>query len=255
MLFRVTSFAFDPASGTVFYTNDNLALRDLMAVDVKTGEERMLFENARIGEIVVQPGRPFALGVRHENGLATLVRLPPPYDVWYRGPRFPYEFVPYDLDISPDGRLLSAAMSEVNGDQFLRVWEIAKLQAGDLKPLSEFRFGQSVPESFVFSRDGRYLYGSSYYTGVSNIFRYEVATGASRPFRMPNPAFSGRCRSPTAGSSFWPIRAKASFPRPSIRARSRTSAPSSSWARRSPRSTPSSRRGRCRRRAPSTTKS
>ena len=30
----------------------------------------------------------------------------------------------------------------------------------------------------MFSKDGRYLYGSSYYTGVSNIFRYEVATGA-----------------------------------------------------------------------------
>jgi hypothetical protein len=49
--------------------------------------------------------------------------------------------------------------------------------AGDLKPISEFKFGQSVPESFAFSHDGRYLYGSSYYTGVSNIFRYEVATG------------------------------------------------------------------------------
>jgi hypothetical protein len=48
---------------------------------------------------------------------------------------------------------------------------------GEAKPLSEFKFGQSVPESFVFSRDGRYPYGSSYYTGVSNIFRYEVATG------------------------------------------------------------------------------
>ena len=32
----------------------------------------------------------------------------------------------------------------------------------------------------MFSRDGRYLYGSSYYTGVSNIFRYEVATGDDR---------------------------------------------------------------------------
>ena len=68
-------------------------------------------------------------------------------------------------------------MSEVNGDQFLRVWELEKISAGDATPLSEFRFGQSVPESFVFSRDGRYLYGSSYYTGVSNIFRYEVASG------------------------------------------------------------------------------
>ena len=49
---------------------------------------------------------------------------------------------------------------------------------GDLTPVSEYRFGQSIPESFTFSRDGRYLYGSSYYTGVSNIFRYEVATGS-----------------------------------------------------------------------------
>src|SRR5246500_4986382 len=36
--------------------------------------------------------------------------------------------------------------------------------------------GVSVPEGFVFSKDGRYLYGSSYYTGVSNIYRYELAT-------------------------------------------------------------------------------
>ncbi|MEP7084784.1 MAG: hypothetical protein ABI854_08610, partial [Betaproteobacteria bacterium] len=39
------------------------------------------------------------------------------------------------------------------------------------------KFGQSVPESFVFGPDGRYLYGSSYYSGVSNIYRYETATG------------------------------------------------------------------------------
>ncbi len=33
-----------------------------------------------------------------------------------------------------------------------------------------------MPNNFVFSPDGRFLYGSSYYTGVSNIFRYELAT-------------------------------------------------------------------------------
>ena len=36
--------------------------------------------------------------------------------------------------------------------------------------------GSAVPEGFVFSPDGRYLFGSSYYTGVSNIYRYELAT-------------------------------------------------------------------------------
>ena len=35
----------------------------------------------------------------------------------------------------------------------------------------------SVPNNFTFSPDGRYLFGSWYYTGVSNIFRYEIASG------------------------------------------------------------------------------
>jgi len=199
MLYRVASVAWDPASGTLFYTNDNLAFRDLMAVDVKTGESRMLLENARVGEIVFNPVDRSLMGVRHANGIATLVRIPHPYTGWQDVYTFPYEFVPSDLDISPDGRLLSASMSEVNGDQFLRVWELDKVLRGDLAPLSEFAFGQSVPESFVFSRDGRYLYGSSYYTGVSNIFRYEVATGkmdavsnAETGFFRPVPRSDGK---------------------------------------------------------------
>jgi len=178
MLYRVASVAYDPKSGTLFYTDHNIGLRDLMAVDVNTGESKTLFREARIGEIVFNPADRSLIGVRHSNGIAVLVRLPYPYTQWFEIHTFPYEYVPSDLDISADGRLLSASISEVNGDQFLRVWELDKLMAGNLKPLSEFRFGQSVPESFVFSKDGRYLYGSSYYTGVSNIFRYEVVTGA-----------------------------------------------------------------------------
>ena len=181
MLYRVTSFTYDPKTGTAFFTNDNrgyLSFRDLMSVNVRTGEVRMLMENGRVGEIVFNPADQSLIGVRHENGIATLVRLPKPYDTWYRIHEFPYGVVPYDLDVSPDGRLLSGSVAEVNGDQYLRVWELGRILGGDVRPLSEFRFGQSVPESFAFSPDGRYLYGSSYYTGVSNIFRYEVATGA-----------------------------------------------------------------------------
>jgi hypothetical protein len=177
MLYRVTSLAFDPGGKTIFYTADNYALRDIVALDIASGNEKILLQDARIGEIVFNRIDRSLWGVRHSNGLATLVRIPQPYTEWNQVHTFPYGVVPYDLDISPDGRLLSASVAEVNGDQFLRVWEIQKVRAGDLMPLSEFKFGQSVPESFTFSPDGRYLYGSSYYTGVSNIFRYEVASG------------------------------------------------------------------------------
>jgi hypothetical protein len=178
MLYKVTSLAYDPDTKTAFYTTDNYHLRDIVALDVRTGETRLLLQDARIGEIVFNRTDRSIWGVRHSNGLATLVRIPYPYEEWNQVHTFPYGVVPYDLDVSPDGSLLSASMSEVSGDQFVRVWRIDRLLADDVTPVSQFDFGQSVPECFVFSPDGKYLYGSSYYTGVSNIFRYEVANGA-----------------------------------------------------------------------------
>jgi hypothetical protein len=200
MLYRVSSFAYDPQSHTAFYTNDNTTLRDLKAVDVETGDDRMLLENSRIGDIAFNRVDRSLIGVRHDNGLASLVRIPYPYtDGWQVLHTFPYEHVPYDLDISPDGRLLSASMSEANADQFLRVWDIDRLAQGDLRPLSESKFGQSIPESFVFSPDGRFLYGSSYYTGVSNVYRYDIGSGdlvamsnAETGFFRPVPLSDGR---------------------------------------------------------------
>ena len=58
----------------------------------------------------------------------------------------------------------------------VRIMKTDALLAGDATPMRTLEFGTSVPESFVFSPDGRYLYGSSYYTGVSNIYRHEMAT-------------------------------------------------------------------------------
>lgn len=202
LLYRVTSLAWDPSAETLFFTNNNrayLSFRDLMAVNVRTGEERTLIKHGRIGEIVIDPVDKALYGVRHEDGLATLVRIPKPYDTWHAVYKFPYGVVPSDLDVSPDGRLLSASVADVGGDEFVRVWNLKALLAGDARPLSQFSFGQSVPESFVFSPDGRYLYGSSYYTGASNIFRYEVATGAVEAvsnaetgFFRPMPLSDGR---------------------------------------------------------------
>jgi hypothetical protein len=50
-------------------------------------------------------------------------------------------------------------VAEVSGDQFLRVWEVERIFKGDAKPLSEFKFRQSVPEAS--SSDRRYLYGAA----------------------------------------------------------------------------------------------
>lgn len=177
MIYRVTSLAYDPGTQTLFYTEDNYQYRDLMALDLATGKTRRLLKDARIGELVFNRQDRSIWGVRHLNGIATLVRVPYPYEEWSQIHSFPYGEVLYDMDISPDGTLLSTSFGELDGDQSLRIMRIPELLDGQTAPHRQFDFGQAIPEGFVFSIDGRYLFGSSYYTGVSNIFRYELATG------------------------------------------------------------------------------
>ncbi len=176
MLYRVTSLAFDSHSNTLFYTADNKAYRDLMSVNTRTGQHEMLIKDLRVGDLVFNPSDRSLWGVRHLNGIATLVQIPYPYVQWNQVHSFPYGQVLYDLDISPDGKYLSMSFGEISGDQSLRVFSIDTLLEGDVSPVNQFDFGLAVPEGFVFSPNGEYLYGSSYYTGISNIFRYELAT-------------------------------------------------------------------------------
>lgn len=197
MLYRVSAVAYDDESETIFYTADNYAFRDLMAIDLKTRKTRTLLKDERIGEIVFNRADRSIWGIRHLNGYAALVRVPYPYEKWELVESFPYGNVAYDLDISPDGTLLSGSFGDVQGKQRLKVYRIDDLVAGTFEPVNTLEFGQAVPEGFVFSPDGRYLFGSAYYTGVSNIFRYDLAadefdavsnteTGFFRPVPIDN---------------------------------------------------------------------
>ena len=199
MLYRVTSLAYDADSNKAYYTADNYAYRDLMEVDVASGKSRMLLRDARIGDIVLNPKDKAIWGLRHLNGLVTLVKLAPPYAGWTQVHTFAYGEIPFDLDISPDGTLLSASVGQVDAKQSVRLYRIADLDAGPINPIAEFTLGASTPEGFVFSPDGRYLFGSSYYTGVSNIYRYEIATrkveavsNAATGFVRPIPRADGK---------------------------------------------------------------
>jgi hypothetical protein len=173
----VTSLAYDAANHELFYTADNTAYRDLMALDPRTKRERMLIRDARIGEIVFNQKDRSLWGIRTLNGICTLVRIPYPYSEWNKVYSWPYGETVYDLDLSSDGELLSASVGEISGKQTVRIMKTASLAAEDATPLKQFDFGAAIPSNFVFSADDRFLYGSSYYSGVSNIFRYEIANG------------------------------------------------------------------------------
>ena len=198
-LYTVTSMAFDPSARPLFYTVDNNAARDIVALDVDSRRQRTLITDARVGELVFDSSDRSLWGIRVLNGICTLVQIAAPYTGWHAVFSWPYGETVYDLAVSPDGRLLSASHGAISGRQTLRVFDRARILAGDATPAKQFDFGTAIPSNFVFSPGGQYLFGSSYYTGVSNIFRYELATSeleamtnAETGFFRPVPLDDGR---------------------------------------------------------------
>lgn len=175
-LYYVTSLAYDPKGKRLFFTGDNShGWRDIYAVDLATRERTLLLKDTRVGDLVINPADQSLWGVRHNNGLSILVRIPPPYTDVAPVLALDYGRDMFDLDIAPDGSTLSFSLADVTGRQQFAIAPIADLLAGNsaFKVLHEFK--DNSVSNFVFSPDGRYLYGTTYFTGVSNIFRYDLS--------------------------------------------------------------------------------
>ena len=197
MLYKVTSLAFDEQARKAYYTEDNYAFRDLIEIDVDTGKSKLLLRDARIGDLVLNPVDRSIWGIRHQNGFATISRIPAPYAGFNQVFTFEYGQTPFDLDISPDGSLVAASFGEIDGNQSVRVWTVESLMAGAPEEIARLNLPPSTPESFVFTPDGKRLVGTSYYTGVSNVFMFDIATqkydvltnaetGFFRPIEQPD---------------------------------------------------------------------
>ena len=175
-LYYVTSVAWDAAGRKLYYTTDNNDWRDLNVYDVETRHAERLIKDNRTGDLAFDAADKSLWGVRHDNGRSFLVEIPAPYHSTETRREFTYGEDIFDIDISPDGRYLTGAISDVSGRQKLVRFEIDRLRKGEAQFEVLHDFEYNSPGNFVYSPDGRYLYGSSYYTGASNLFRYDLDT-------------------------------------------------------------------------------
>jgi len=176
VIYTVTSLTYDPQDKLLYYTTDNHEYRDLRRVDPETGVSEILLKDLRAGDLAFNQADRSIWGVRHLNGIATLIQVPHPYTEWNQVHSWPYGEVIYDIAVAPDGSRVSGSVAEISGRHTLRVWDTERLLDGDLDVVAELDLGNTIPANFNFSPDGRFLYGSSYRTGVSNIERFEVDT-------------------------------------------------------------------------------
>ena len=196
-LYYVASLAWDPRGRKLYYTTDNNDMRDLNVYDVETHHAERLAKDIRTGDLAFDHADGSLWGVRHNNGLSSLVELLPPYKEIKLSHDFEYGADIFDIDVSPDGRYLTGALTDVSGKQKLVRFRIDQLRKGDATFETLYDFDYNSPGNFVYSPDGRYLYGSSYYTGASNLFRYDfetkkmdvisnAETGLFRPLPLPD---------------------------------------------------------------------
>ena len=175
-LYFVTNLAYDDSSKTIFVSTKNRDWRGLQSVDLKTGKRKELIDISRCGNLVFDSKGHSLWGIQTMGGRTSLVRIDPPYTNIQTVTTLPFGQDFSDLDISPDGTLVSATLSDVTGSQKLVVYKIVDLMAGITEGKLIYEFEDNPAANFVFSPDGKFLYGTSYYTGVSNVFRISLET-------------------------------------------------------------------------------
>ena len=135
-----------PAAETIFYTTDNNAYRDLVALDPSTRKTRVLLKDARIGDLAFDRADRSLWGIRHLNGICTLVRIPAPVEGVEAGAL---------LALRPGGlrpRRLARRQPGLglgrrgDGQHSLRVFRTDALLTGDADARrAQFDFGTAIP--------------------------------------------------------------------------------------------------------------
>ncbi len=179
-MLQVSSIALDEVNGLLFYTtNNNLLFRDIWVYHMESGDEKMLFENARVGDLAVSPVTHDLWGVQHDAGFATLVYSPYPYKEIIRLKAFEIGDEIFNLSIDDSGKKLAAVIKKSSGLQSIVIINTESILTDSLFQYQVISSSGS-PENPSWSRDGKILFWNAYTNGVSNIYRYDFNNLSSK---------------------------------------------------------------------------
>ena len=175
-LYFVTNIAYDDSLEYIFYNENNNNYKDLVIYDNKNGKEIKKHNYLRFGDFVINKKDKSLWGIRNYNGRSSLSRMLPPYNEIEELYAIPFGYTMSDLDISHSGELLSATYTDLNGDNKIIIFKLNDILQGIYNFEEIYEFEDNSANNFTFSFDDKYLFGTSYYTGVSNIFRINIST-------------------------------------------------------------------------------
>ncbi|MGB5528765.1 MAG: hypothetical protein WBQ32_02245 [Ignavibacteriaceae bacterium] len=177
-MIQVSSIAVDDVNGLLFFTtNNNQLFRDIWVHQLETGDEKLLFEDARVGDLAVSSVTHDLWGIQHDAGFATLVFSPYPYKEIIRLMTFELGDELFNLSIDDQGKKLAATLKKSSGQQSIIVFgtdEVLRDSSFHYQIISS----SGSPENPSWSGDGNALYWNAYTNGVSNVYRYDFSNSS-----------------------------------------------------------------------------
>ena len=176
MLYNPAFVALDRNAGRLIYTWNNSKMRGLEVYDLQKKKVVIKKKFQRVNNIVYDNATDRLYGLFSNGGVQSLIR----YDRNLENPEviyaFPFGVSVFDIDVSHDGKMISITRQGDNGEHTLQLFRTEDLDNAKFAPETLAKWDDTNLGQFRFSLDDRYLIGTSYYTGVSNIWQINIAT-------------------------------------------------------------------------------
>lgn len=175
-LYNPAFIALDIKGQRLIYTVNNSKMRGLEVYDLKTQRVVKKRKLQRVNNIVYDNATDCLYGLFSNGGTQSIVRYDKDIEKAEVIYAFPFGVSVFDMDVSHDGKMISVTTQGDNGEHTLQIFRTEDLAMALFKPEKLVTWDDSNLGQFRFSLDDRYLIGSSYYTGVSNLWQIELAS-------------------------------------------------------------------------------
>ena len=175
-LYNPAFITLDRKNRRLIFTTNNGKMRGLEVYDLRKKRVVKRLKLQRVNNVVYDNATDQLYGLFSNGGVQSIVK----YDSNLEKPEIIYSF-PFgvsvgDLDISHDGRYLSLTKQGDNGEHTLMLFDLVEIARANFHVEELLTWEDSNLGQFRFSLDDKYLIGSSYYTGVSNIWQLNLET-------------------------------------------------------------------------------
>ena len=174
MLYQTTYLTLDKRRQRLIYVTNCNGMRGFNVYDLQRRKIVKKKKLQRVSDIVYDNVNDCMYGIFVNAGNSYLIRYDSDLeksDILYT---FAYGESVFDIDVSHDGNWISATKSGANGEQTLIRFNAKRLENADFSFETLYSMEDGNLGQFRFTPGDSVMVGSSYYTGVSNIWQLNL---------------------------------------------------------------------------------